>query len=87
MKKGLLVLSLALAGAPALGADLLQVYRDAVGYDAQFASAKSAWEAGQEKLPQGRAGLLPVISASANTTWNEVDFSRRVPVAANVDTS
>lgn len=87
MKKGLLVLSLALAGAPALGADLLQVYRDAVGYDAQFASAKSAWEAGQEKLPQGRAGLLPVISASANTTWNELDFSRRVPGTANTDAS
>ena len=87
MKKGLLVFSLALAGAPALGADLLQVYRDAVGYDAQFASAKSAWEAGQEKLPQGRAGLLPVISASANTTWNELDFSRRVPGTANTDAS
>ena len=29
-------------GYAALGADLLQVYRDAVGYDAQFASAKSA---------------------------------------------
>ena len=87
MKKGLLVLSLALAGAPALGADLLQVYRDSVGYDAQFASAKSAWEAGQEKLPQGRAGLLPVISASANTTWNELDFSRRVPGTANTDAS
>ena len=59
MKKKLLILSLALAGAPAFGADLLQVYRDAIDYDAQFASAKAAWEAGQEKLPQGRAGLLP----------------------------
>jgi outer membrane protein len=78
MKKKLLVLSLALAGAPALGADLMQVYRDAVDYDAQFASAKSAWTAGQEKLPQGRAGLLPVISGSANTVWNEVDYQRRV---------
>ena len=78
MSKKLFVLSLALAGAPALGADLAQVYRDALAYDAQFASAKSAWEAGQEKLPQGRAGLLPVISASASTVWNEVDYQRRV---------
>ena len=86
-RRNLLIVALALAATPAFAADLLQVYRDALGYDAQFASARSAWEAGQEKLPQGRAGLLPVISASANTTWNELDFSRRVPGAANVDTS
>ena len=77
-RRKLLIVALALAAAPAFATDLLQVYRDALGYDAQFASAKSAWEAGQEKLPQGRAGLLPVISGSANTVWNEVDYQRRV---------
>ncbi|MBZ0126636.1 MAG: channel protein TolC, partial [Rhodocyclaceae bacterium] len=71
MKKTLFLFSLALAGAPAFGADLLQVYRDAIEYDAQFASARAAHDAGQEKLPQGRAGLLPVISASASTVWND----------------
>ena len=85
MKKNLLLLSLALAAAPVLAADLLQVYRDAIEYDAQYASARAARDAGQEKLPQGRAGLLPVISASANTTWNEVDFQRRTPGAPSVD--
>jgi outer membrane protein len=79
MRQKILAISLALAGMPAIGADLLQVYRDAQGYDAQFASAKAAWEAGQEKLPQGRAGLLPVISATASTTWNDVEYQRRVP--------
>ena len=82
MKKFPFLLSLTLAAAPSFGADLLQVYRDAIDYDAQFASAKAAWEAGQEKLPQGRAGLLPVIGASANTTWNDVDFQRRSPPGA-----
>jgi outer membrane protein len=85
MKKKLLVLSLVLVAAPAFAADLLQVYRDAIGYDAQFASAKAAWEAGQEKLPQGRAGLLPVISATANTTWNDIDFNSRRRNTAPVD--
>ena len=91
MKKKIALLSLALSGAPAFAADLLQVYRDAVAYDAQFASAKAAWEAGQEKLPQGRAGLLPVISATASTTWNDVDYNRRMlntpPIDAQYNTN
>jgi outer membrane protein len=85
MKKGTLLFLLALASAPALAADLLQVYRDAIDYDAQFASAKAAWEAGQEKLPQGRAGLLPVIAATANTTWNDIDYNRRMAGTPPVD--
>ena len=58
-------------------ADLLQVYRDALGFDAPFASARAATEAGREKLPQGRAGLLPSIGLSANSTWNQQDMSLR----------
>ncbi|HUJ86600.1 MAG TPA: TolC family outer membrane protein [Burkholderiales bacterium] len=48
--------------------DLLQVYRDASAYDAQFAAARYALQAGQEKLPQGRALLLPTLGLSANLT-------------------
>lgn len=60
------------------GADLMAVYRDALAYDAQFASARAALEAGREKLPQGRTGLLPTIGLAASTTWNDVDTTRRV---------
>ena len=52
-------------------ADLMQVYRDAQDNDAAFAAARYAAEAGREKLPQGRAGLLPSLSLSGNTVWNE----------------
>lgn len=86
MKKQLLLLCLTLAALPAFGADLLQVYRDALEYDAQFAAARAARDAGQEKLPQARAGLLPQISATASTVWNDVDFQRRTPGAPTVDT-
>ena len=89
MKKKLLILSLALAAVPAeftFAADLLQVYRDALDFDAQYASARASRDAGQEKMPQGRAGLLPVIAASASTTWNDVDYRRRVPGAVTLDT-
>lgn len=82
-----LILTLAFAAAPAgyaFAADLLQVYRAALEYDAQYASARAARDAGLEKIPQGRAGLLPVISASASTTWNDIDYNRRIPGAASV---
>jgi len=76
MKKLLLTVVL-LVTATAQAADLLEVYRDAAGYDAAFASAKAALEAGREKLPQGRAGLLPTVGLSANTVWNELTYAAR----------
>ncbi|MCF8200330.1 MAG: TolC family outer membrane protein [Sulfuritalea sp.] len=70
----------------AQGADLLTVYRDAVAYDAQFASARAALDAGREKLPQGKTGLMPTIGLSASSTWNEVDTTRRVSGATSTST-
>ena len=58
-------------------ADLLEVWRDAASWDAQYAAARAQREAGLEKLPQGRAGLLPTIALSANTTWNDSDTTLR----------
>lgn len=66
---------LALIASPALhAANLVEVYREAQQQDATYASARAAYEAGQEKLPQGLALLLPSVNLSANTTWNEVDL-------------
>ncbi|MCC6609245.1 MAG: TolC family outer membrane protein [Burkholderiales bacterium] len=73
-----LLLALGLAG-PVAAADLIEVYNQAKGYDAQFAAARAALEAGQEKYPQGRAGLLPVISAGANTFWNRMEIQHIDP--------
>jgi outer membrane protein len=74
-----ILVALAFAGSAlsAQSADLLQVYRDAVGFDAQYAAARAARNAGIEKLPQGRAGLLPTIGLSANTTWNDIESTSR----------
>ncbi len=71
-----LIVMFALTGA-AQSADLLQVYRDAAGFDAQYAAARAARAAGLEKLPQGRAGLLPTLGLSANTTWNDIESTSR----------
>ena len=70
----------------ARGADLMAVYRDALAYDAQYASARAALEAGREKLPQGRAGLLPTAGLSANTNWNRqvTDVRSEPPASASL---
>ncbi|MDR2451193.1 MAG: TolC family outer membrane protein [Candidatus Accumulibacter sp.] len=52
-------------------ADLLEVYRQALSHDAQYAAARATAQAGREKLPQGLAGLLPSIGATAGSAWNE----------------
>jgi outer membrane protein len=57
-----------------LAADLLQVYREAIDNDASFSAARSTLEAGREKAPQARAGLLPSLTLSGNTVWNENDI-------------
>ena len=52
----------------ALAADLMQVYQDAVANDAKFSAARAQFEAGQEKVVQGRAGLLPQGRAPARSS-------------------
>ncbi|HUW51143.1 MAG TPA: TolC family outer membrane protein [Sulfuricella sp.] len=64
---------LAAIASPVYAVGLVEVYREAQQQDAAYASARAANEAGQEKLPQGRALLLPSINLSASTTKNDVD--------------
>lgn len=67
----LLLAALLGASGSALASDLLETYRAAQANDAVFAAARAVRQAGQEKLPQGRALLLPNISLSANSTFND----------------
>jgi outer membrane protein len=71
MRRALACLAL-LVPAAAAAENLLQVYRDAREYDAVYAAARHALMAGLEKLPQGRAGLLPTLNLTANRT--DTDF-------------
>ena len=65
MKRVLAVLMASLFAGGAAAADLMQVYQDAIANDAKFSAARAQLEAGQEKVVQGRAGLLPQIGVSA----------------------
>jgi outer membrane protein len=61
---------------PLNAADLMDVYRDALEHDAQYASARAAHLAAQEKLPQGRAGLLPTLTLSGLLKRQLIDTNR-----------
>ncbi len=74
MKKLAWLLISPLIATPLCAADLMQVYRNAQSNDPTFAAARATLEAGQEKQPQARAGLLPSLSLSGNTTWNDNDY-------------
>lgn len=69
-----LSLSLTLAGQVLAAEDLVQIYRQALDSDPQYAAARATLEAGQEKRPQALSGLLPVVAGNANTTWNHYDL-------------
>ena len=69
-------------------ADLIQVYQQALANDAQYASARAALAVGQERVPQGRALLLPTVGLSgsngrANTEFVQAGSGSELNVASN----
>ncbi|MEK7708284.1 MAG: TolC family outer membrane protein [Pseudomonadota bacterium] len=56
-------------------ADLMSIYQEALTQDPQYRSARAAYQAAEEKLPQGRAGFLPNITFSATRQVQEVETS------------
>jgi outer membrane protein len=48
------------------GEDLMEIYRLAQGNDPTFDAARYAFEAAQEKIPQAKAGLFPVLDLNGN---------------------
>ena len=59
--------------------DLFQVYRDAQRYDAAYSSARQSLEAGREKLPQGRALVLPTLNLTGDATRSRFDVESDDP--------
>jgi len=75
MKKFALLLATPLLASNVMAADLMQIYRDALDNDPTFSAARSTLDAGREKTPQARAGLLPSLTLSGNTVWNENEIA------------
>jgi outer membrane protein len=78
LKLALFAFLLAVASA-VLAADLVSIYREAQTADAVYAGARASYLAGQEKLPQGLAGILPAVTLSANTQYNDRELQFRGP--------
>ncbi|MEK7875354.1 MAG: TolC family outer membrane protein [Pseudomonadota bacterium] len=66
-------------------ADLVSIYREARTADAVYAGARASYLAGLEKLPQGLAGILPAVTLSANTQYNDRDLQFRSGAPASSD--
>jgi outer membrane protein len=77
-----LVLALLAAAQPAAAEDLLQVFRDSQRYDATYSAARNTLAAGRERLPQGRAALLPTLGLSGRAERGRIDSDSRDPALA-----
>ena len=81
MQKSLLAALIASAffSINAQAADLIQVYQQALANDATYASARASLAVGRERVPQGKAALLPTVGLdgsivrndASNSPWNE----------------
>ncbi|MGH8530786.1 MAG: TolC family protein, partial [Nevskiales bacterium] len=63
----------------ASAADLLVIYKEAQVQDAQYAAAKAQFIAAQERLPQGRALLLPNANFEAGYNFNNLNIDYNSP--------
>jgi outer membrane protein len=68
-----LLAGLAAAWGSASGADLLNIYRDSLQSDSAYQAARAQYQATRERLPQARAGYLPLITGSANVFQNDIN--------------
>ena len=71
-----LAAALAAAWGTASAADLLNIYRDALVSDSAWQAARAQYEATRERLPQARAGYLPLITGTATAFRNDVNYER-----------
>ena len=60
---------------PLNAADLIDIYQEALDHDAQYAAARAEHKAAQEKIPQGRAGLLPTLTLTGIKQRQLIDSS------------
>lgn len=65
------------ASSLAQATDLLDIFRSAQSNDPLFVAARASKQAGEEKLPQGRALLMPSVNLSANSTYNDQNTQYR----------
>lgn len=81
MLRHLAAAALLLPAASVSAIDIADAYRDALENDPVLGAAEAGFAARKEVAPQARANLLPKLSVSASTSWNERSF----PVPPRLD--
>jgi outer membrane protein len=71
----LIIFGVSFLHAPLNAADLIDIYQEALDHDAQYAAARAEHKAAQEKIPQGRAGLLPTLTLTGVKQRQLIDSS------------
>jgi outer membrane protein len=71
--RSIIVASLCSTAFSATAGSLEDIYQKARGNDPQLKIAEAIYRVNKETLPQARAGLLPSINASANTSYTDSD--------------
>lgn len=71
----------------ARAADLLQTFNDALSCDPVYASARSQYQATQEKYPQGLSQLLPTIIGTGSTSKTSLGFLNNSGVTSDFSTT
>ncbi len=64
---------------PASADDLVTVFRDSQASDPVYQSARAQYQATLEKVPQARAGYLPLLAFTASGFRNDVQFEHAPP--------
>src|SRR5438128_1717663 len=72
-----LAFSLVFSPLNAAAEDLIQVYREAQRYDTVYAAARQTLAAGRERLPQGRALILPTLNLSGSAQASRIQSESR----------
>lgn len=86
-KWGLIALAMIFWRPLLAASDLMSVYQEALAHDAQYRSARAAYEASQEKTTQGRAGFLPNIILSGNRNIQQIDVGRVTDIRTGIITN
>ena len=81
LRRPAVVAALFLPAASASAIDIADAYRDALQNDPVLGAAQASFTARKELIPQARANLLPSLSMSGSTSWNERSF----PVPPRLD--
>ena len=69
--KNIIFTSILITSSGIYSENIIDIYNEALENDPQYKAAEYSLLAGKEIVVQGRAGLMPNVSISGSSSWNE----------------